>query len=64
MGNTESAYSPYCPRSWGYIFKYCPVDKAIPVGIVLIENFAAAELGNAFSLKNNIIPFNFLYYNV
>ena len=51
--NTERVDSPYCPRSWGYIFQYCPVSDAIQVHIGQVKKSAVATLKNTLSRESN-----------
>ena len=43
----------------GYIFPYCPVDKAIWVRIDPVENSVVAALGNIHGQESNIILFSY-----
>ena len=49
----------YGPCRWGYLFRYCPVDKAIWVRIGPVENSAVAALGIPLDTRTILEEFIF-----
>ena len=52
----------YWPGSWGYIFPYCLVDKAIRVHISPVETSAVVAVGNIHNQESNTRRVKFHYY--